>query len=441
MACLPAPDLTELAETAVAFANTDGGAVVIGLDGDGAYCGPVAQDAVEHALDALAEHCIPGIETGLASIDTSGGPALVVRVARSPQVHAVQDGRVYVRTCHENRLLDGAEIRHLVSARELGDFEAEVVPGATPADLDPELLADYLLRRAQRLGGRVRGNAPDLLIRAGAITPDYGVTVAGILLFGREPSRWLPDGGAVFRRYLGAASGEYGGRPAVERHFDGPLVALVEALSDAIREQMRQPAGDAPAEDLPSGAVREALINAVSHRDYRLRGDRIVVSLFTDRLEVTSPGGLPGFLTTRSMDDGHYCRNPRLTWGLYQWGYAEASGSGVGRMNALCDAHTLPRPRFEAGEYAVTVRLMKAPAAHGNGQGTPGANGDAHDLNPRQQRALDFAAQNGSITLRELQTIYRDFRPAVLHQDLTRLVDCGRLRKVGSRLSPYYILT
>ncbi|WP_162909458.1 ATP-binding protein [Aggregatilinea lenta] len=437
MACLPKPDPIQLAETAVAFANTDGGAIVIGLDGDGAYSGPVADDTLDRALGELPDRCLPLIELRRDTVETPDGPALVVRIARSPRVHAMQDGRVFGRTCTGNRLLDGTEIRRLVTARALGDFEAEIVPGATPADLDPELLADYLLRRAQRLGGPVRGNEPDLLIRSGVITSEFGVTVAGMLLFGREPSRWLPDGGAVFKRSLGATSA---GGPAVERHFDGPLVALVEALWDAIRQQMREPADGTPAEDYPAGAVREALINAVCHRDYRLRGDRIEVHLYADRLEITSPGGLPGFLGLNHLTDGRFCRNPRLVWGLYHWGYVEASGSGVTRMNALCDEHALPRPRFNAGEYAVTVRLVKARVTSNEPPGAPGGNGSARDLNPRQQRALEVVAQNGSITLREFQTIFRDFRPAVLHQDLTRLVDCGRLRKVGSRLSPYYIL-
>ena len=440
VACLPTPDLTQLAETAVALANTDGGAIVIGLDGDGAYCGPVAEDALDRALNDLSHHCAPSIETRRASLDTPDGPVIVLRVSRSPRVHAVRDGRVFARTCTGNRVLDGAEIRRLVSARALGDFEAEVVPGATPADLDPELLADFLLHRAQRLGGPVRGNEPDLLIRSGVITPDYGVTVAGILLFGCEPSRWLPDGGAVLRHTIGPASGDRGVRPAVERRFDGPLVALVEALWDAIRQQMRQPADGSSAEEYPAGAVREALINAVCHRDYRLHGDRIEVHLYADRLEITSPGGLPGFLGLSGLTDGRFCRNPRVAWSLYHWGYVEASGSGVARMNALCDEHALPRPRFEAGDYAVTVRMAKARVAQNEPPGASGANGATRDLNPRQQRALALVEQNGSITLREFQTIYRDFRPAVLHQDLTWLVDCGRLRKVGSRLSPYYIM-
>lgn len=441
VACLPEPDLTQLAETAVALANTDGGAIVIGLDGDGAYCGPVAQDALDRALHDLPHHCAPPIETRRASLDTPDGPVSVLRVSRSPRVHAVRDGRVFARTCTGNRMLDGAEIRRLVSARALGDFEAEIVPGATPADLDPELLADFLLHRAQRIGGPVRGTEPDLLIRAGVIASDFGVTVAGMLLFGREPSRWLPDGGAVLKRYIGpAASADHGVRPAVERRFDGPLVALVEALWDAIRQQMREPADGTPAEEYPSGVVREALVNAVCHRDYRLRGDCIEVRLYADRLEITSPGGLPGFLSLSHLAAGRFSRNPRLVWSFYHWRYAEASGSGMARMNALCDEHALPRPRFEASEYTVTVRLASARAARPDVPAAPGANGAARELNPRQQRALALVEQNGSITLREFQTLYRDFRPAVLHQDLTRLVECGRLRKVGSRLSPYYIL-
>ncbi len=76
----------------------------------------------------------------------------------------------------------------------------------------------------------------------------------------------------------------------------------------------------------PPTAIREALVNAVAHRDYRLRGRGIEVRLFSDRLEISSPGGLPGFITLDNIVDEHFSRNPRIVSGLFQWGYIEELG-------------------------------------------------------------------------------------------------------------------
>jgi ATP-dependent DNA helicase RecG len=84
--------------------------------------------------------------------------------------------------------------------------------------------------------------------------------------------------------------------------------------------------------EYPPFAVRESLVNAVCHRDYRLRGRRIEIRMFADRMEVISPGGLPGFITVDNLVEEHFSRNPRLVSGLFQWGYIEELGLGIDRM-------------------------------------------------------------------------------------------------------------
>jgi ATP-dependent DNA helicase RecG len=111
----------------------------------------------------------------------------------------------------------------------------------------------------------------DLLLAMGAITPRAEVTVAGMLLLGRDPQRWLPHSGARFVRLLD------GGHVAFERTLHGPLVRIVDDLLELINEQMSTPADGSDEPDYPAEVVREALVNAVSHRDYRLRGDGVTV--------------------------------------------------------------------------------------------------------------------------------------------------------------------
>jgi ATP-dependent DNA helicase RecG len=438
LAFLPYPDPDALAATAVALANTDGGTVVIGLDDAGAYTGPPDSAEVERALRRAEYGCTPAIAFSRPEpLDTASGPAIAVRVPRSTQVHALPDGQVLVRSAFGNRVLGGDEIRALLTQRANGDFDAEVVPGARISDLDPELLADFVVARARRLGRHSSGIP---LMEIGAVTPDYRVTVAGILLFGRDPQRWLPHSEVRFARFVGQrAPGKNGTFPALEQALGGAAVRLIEGLWGLIHEQMRShtPA-DAPHEaDYPTDAVREVLVNAICHRDYRLRGDSIVVRMFANRLEVASPGGLPGFMTTAEHLVTHrYCRNPLLSQSLWQWGYGEGSGQGLRHLFDRMSEVTHRPVEIDVQPYRVTVRLYNACENCED----PADSAIAGSLNERQRVALAYARDHGSLTIHEFRTLCGDVSPDVLQRDLADLVKRGHLRRIGSRANAYYIL-
>ena len=437
LAFLPTPDPETLAASAVALANTDGGVIVIGVDHDGTYTGPVQGANVTRARRVAAKQCNPPISLDhYELLPTPNDPAIAIRIARSARVHALPDGRVVVRAGSDNRILDGDEIRPLISARSNGDFEAEAIPGARPSDLDPQKVSDFLVRYTT-----VQNTAPlcetdELLLHMGAITPEAGVTVAGMLLFGLEPQRWLPQSAARFIRYLDRA----GSQIAVERALGGPAVRLIDELWSAIHDQMRTPTmqNDAASKplDYPREAVREALVNAISHRDYRLRDKHITVSMYPDRLEITSPGGLAGFMSMKHLIGGRYSRNPRLNGGLNLWGYTTAPGNGIFSMIMAMDQHGHRPPEIVDGPYHVTVRFYKA------GDPDPDLYADTSPapLNERQHTALAYIREHGSITLREFRTICAAETPDQLQRDLTALVELGQLRKIGARARAYYIL-
>jgi ATP-dependent DNA helicase RecG len=205
-----------------------------------------------------------------------------------------------------------------------------------------------------------------------------------------------------------------------------------------IREQMRtyRFSGDPSLAAYPADAVHEVLVNAVCHRDYRVR-EPVAVRLDDDHLTITSPGGLPGCMTLAHLGDGRCSRNPRIAWSLHRLGYVPEPGRGIRRLRAIMSQHSRP-PQFTAEPYSVTVRLAAAQIAPDNtGTGQPTAT--APTLNPRQQAALAHVETHGSITLREFGTLCNGTHTADLRRDLSDLVACGRLRKVGARGRAYYI--
>jgi MoaA/NifB/PqqE/SkfB family radical SAM enzyme len=185
--------------------------------------------------------------------------------------------------------------------------------------------------------------------------------------------------------------------------------------------------------EYPQFAVREAIVNAICHRDYRLRGRRIEIRMYSDRLEILSPGGLPGFITVENIVDEHFSRNPRLVNGLFQWGYIEELGLGIDRMFEVMEqAGHLP-PSFDARPYSFAVTLYNSRER----QTVPDW---VRNTNFRQSRALQYIKDHGSITNREYRSLCQGVSAETLRLDLADMVERGILLKVGSKKGTYYIL-
>jgi ATP-dependent DNA helicase RecG len=362
LALMPEPDPTALAETLVAFANSDGGTIVLGFTEAGQSIGRIMPEDVENALRAAAARTVPPVRASIESADTAGSAAPVIRVPRSADLHALTDGRVLVRVGGDNRALGGEEIRHLANSKSVGDFEAETVAGASVEDLDPQIIDEYIEKREARTRRKIASTREQLLKEVGALDARSRPTVTGVLLFGRNPQAFLPHSGVVFVKFPGVEARSEEGRVGYGRREEigGPLARIVENTWRIVYEEMRVGAVVKGLErqevmEYPETAVREALVNAVAHRDYRLKGRRIEIRKFADRMEITSPGGLAGYITLDNIIEEHFSRNPRIVQGLYQWGYIEELGLGVDRMFEELTAHGHPPPKLVATAYSFGV--------------------------------------------------------------------------------------
>ncbi|MBL7200670.1 MAG: putative DNA binding domain-containing protein [Anaerolineae bacterium] len=435
-----AADEDRLAETLVAFANSDGGTVLMGIDKDKAINTDLMLEDVEDVLRLALIQCRPGVRTEWQRIEIGGNPIVAIRVPRSSELHSLMDGRVVIRSGAKNRPLGGDEIRHLAATKSSGDFETEGVNGATLDDLNPEIIADYRAKRAERQRRPISSDDMSMLLRAGAVTEDGTPTVCGLLLFGHEPQAFLPQSGLIVVRFAGTELRGPGGLPGYSRREEitGPLSPLIEAAWQVVWEEMRVAAvvkGLVREEkgEYPSFAVREALVNAVSHRDYRLSGRRIEIRMFDDRMEVISPGGLPGYITVDNIVEEHFSRNPRLVNGLFQWGFIEELGLGIDRMIADMVEAGQPLPEFRDTPYSFTVILRNTRIR----RATPPWESS---MNERQIKALSYIQEHGRITNREYRNLCPDVSAETLRLDFVDLTDRGLLLKIGAKKGTYYIL-
>ena len=310
------PRRDDLADELAAFANTDGGVVLCGVTDSGDVQGMSREqmDELEQLLVAICTDIIkPPIRPAILRKEIEEGmPFLLVEV---PQGHTQHDspGGSYHRVGSSKRRMTSDERLRLAQQRGQARFlwfDKQPVPGTGFGSLDESLWKSLL----STVGA---ADPESALERMGLLTSDENgatrATVAGVLLCSRSPEEWLPNASIVATCYRGndRTSGQIDAQT-----ITGPLNRqITEAVAFAVRN-MRVGAYKNPARtNLPQyseAALFEAIVNAVVHRDYSIRGSRIRLSMFTDHVEINSPGGLPNNLTIDSMDVRQSTRNEAL---------------------------------------------------------------------------------------------------------------------------------
>ena len=309
----------KLVDYCVALANEGGGKIILGVTdrrprkivGTSAFDEPGRTEAALH--DRLS-HRIP-----LEELQTDEGRVLVVHVpARLPGTAWHHNGRYLKRAGDELTPMDASELRGIFA--ETGpDFSAEACPGATLGDLDSEAVADFRVRGAKKTqdGRRLTWSVEEALANAELLV-DGKITYAALILFGTRAAlgRHLAQAEIVFEYRSTEASG-----PAADREeFRAGFFRYHDALWSKVNlRNDRQSYQDGLFRvELPTFdevAVREALLNAVAHRDYR-HGGSVFVRQFPRRLEVVSPGGFPPGITPENVLDQQNPRNRRLSEAL-----------------------------------------------------------------------------------------------------------------------------
>jgi ATP-dependent DNA helicase RecG len=442
---LEAVALNRLAETLAAFANGDGGWVLLGIDpATNAVRGLRASDAAIDKTLSAGLRCEPPLilpRPDIAMLD--GKEILLIEVpAGLPHAFGLR-GKYLARSGRKNIALGPRQLRQLLRERGEAKFEQRPAPGASLDDLDPGAIQKYA---AMFLGDPLPAKKEPLyefLNRRGCLVREdnaWRPTTSGYLLFGREPQRAFPSAEILLARYAGKQMADEFLREVVR----GALPEQIRRVESWITANMRKGARidalqRAERAEYPAPAVREAIVNAVAHRDYAIRGDEIRVMMYSDRIEVYSPGRLPGHVTIDNLVEERFSRNEVIAQVLADLGFIERLGYGIDRMIRLMREWGLPAPKFAetANGFLVTLR--------GPGDKLVGDQTDAHkwrnlDLNERQRAALDFLVKNQRITNRDYRDLFSDVSEETIRRDLADLVEEGILLKMGDKKGTYYIL-
>jgi len=430
----------KIAEAMAALANAHGGLVILGATGARKITGVSDAEVARELMASAALIPSPPLILPLPEVVEVDGKTLCVSQipAGLPHVYSVR-GQYLVRSGRETRPLMPHELRTLLLNRSEASFEAQTPRGATLEALDPDRIEAY--RTLLKLPPGEDTN--DLLLSRGCVAEtDKGLrpTIAGLLLFGKNPQRWLRSAEITAVRYAGPTMSD----DFIREDIRGTLPEQIRKAEAFVTANMRRGMRIRGLEreevpEYPLSVVREAIVNAVAHRDYSIRGDNIRVIMFSDRMEVYSPGRLPGHVTLDNIVEERYSRNEAIVQVLSEMGFIERLGYGIDRMIRVCEEEGLPPPDFTetSAGFKVTIHSQAASLV---GAGPP-VNLYSHlQLNPRQEKALAFLQKNRRITNREYQALCPDASPETLRRDLADMVDKGLILKIGQKRATFYIL-
>ena len=381
--------VARMLENICAFANTDGGILAVGIGEPGDLrSGEKPQQrlwGVEEnveALDELQRKCrthfnppIPAIQfLRLACTLRDGKPGhiVIVRVHKSERVHSVVDGGTWWRGDASNRQLSASEISDLVYQRGERSAESETV------SISLDLLENETWRSFVTQRGLKSGTFADHLYRIGLAEKCGGTLLprrAAVLLFCDEPGSVLAAHGTRADIRLLVYDGtipQSGATPNLRKQaktIRGPLIQQIDTAVKVVLDELAQGltlsgSGFKARHVYPERVVKEAIVNAVIHRDYRLNRD-IFIRVFDDRIEVESPGTFPGNITPANIEKGgSKSRNPLIAQNLREFPLPPNidAGEGVRTMFAEMAAARLYPPQYrqntEAAIESVTVTLL-----------------------------------------------------------------------------------
>jgi ATP-dependent DNA helicase recG len=440
-------DAKGLSNHIVAFANADGGTLVIGVEDNGEITGIDAYtNNINDILRVPFDYCNPSVRVTTETVeckdkDGNLNHLLIMTIPQSSELHANQQDEVYYRMGDKSKKLNFDERLQLMYAKGSRYYEDEPVFRSTLDDIDMDFVAEY----CKKIGYT---KSPEEYIRQ---NKDYIVkhdgreemSGAALLLFGADPQRFFPRARVRFIRYDGTEA-KVGTQMNVikDEVFSGRILDMVQQALDFVRSQIKERTrlgGDGrfvTTPEYPEFAWKESIVNAVAHRDYSIKGTDIQIKMFDDRITVESPGILPGIVRLSNLRTVHFSRNPKIAEFLHQYDYVKEFGEGVDRMFKEMENAGLPAPEYSDNVFMLNVTIRNGAINEKSGVINGAING-AINLSSTERAVLEAIIDTPNITKEKLQ-IVTSLGKGTIDRAIKTLKEKEIIKRVGSNKNGYW---
>lgn len=370
-------------DTLSAFANSNGGLIIVGLSEENGFA-PVDSFNASASRDALvsrSQELTPTLLPHIEMVPFEGITLVVAEISPLPAnqkpCYVTAKGRYggsYQRLGDADVVLQKYEVERLLEERSQPLWDEEPILDASVDDFDSQILADFLeIQKRRRPKTFLEGEK--VALERLRLTREGHPTLAALLTLGSYPQEFFPRLNLTFTVFPGTSKGDItrGIRMLDSRPVEGPIPEIVETTVDLVQANMRQATSFQGAQrsdipDYPLIAVREAVVNALLHRDYspQARGTQVQVNMFADRLEVLNPGGLYGAVTVQNIGKAGIssARNQRLVTFLEDarlptgGAVAEGRGTGIAVIRTALEQNYMPQPEIDntLSSFRITFR-------------------------------------------------------------------------------------
>ncbi|MCI6378943.1 MAG: ATP-binding protein [Faecalicoccus sp.] len=344
---------SDIARHIVAFANANGGVLAIGIEDNGEITGFNNKDSksINDFLNVPFSSCKGRLkvehEIRKVTIDSKQDSILLLFIEPSEDaVIKTSDDKVYLRVGDKSKLLNHEQVTQLEYDKGERIFEDIIVEDSSIDDVDLQLLQQY----KEKLGTSL--SYEEILDARGLLKKGH-LTNAGILLFAKHPTKFLPNARLRLLKFDGTRF-ETGQRLNIikEINYEDAIPKIIQQVKNAITLQLREfqyldeNGVFKVIPEYPEFAWFEGIVNSLTHRNYSIMGDHIRVSLYDNRLEILSPGKLPNIVTLDNMLNTRYSRNPRIARVLGEFGWVKELNEGVKRIYDEMQMYFLKSPTY-----------------------------------------------------------------------------------------------
>ena len=372
-------DPKALAVPIVAFANADGGQIAIGISDKTRRIEGIDQcpDKLNELLRVPFDFCNPSVSVScryLSCTDQNGNPnrVLLMDVPASMFLHTNQADEAFMRVGDKSRKLTFDERVQLMYDKGERFYEDTAVYGATINDIDMNAVAEYadLVGYGKTPLEYLRENNNFLTTNKNG---EEDVSVACVLLFGKNPQKFFPRARTRFIRYEGVDE-KVGTEMNVIKDvtFEGTILSQIRKTIEFIESQVREHTylGQAglfvTRRDYPKFVVQEMTVNSCCHRAYNIKGTEIQIKMFDNRLVFESPGRLPGQVKPANIRTTHFSRNPKIAAFLKAYHFVKEFGEGVDRVCRELLANGAAEPKYHTDDFILKVSVPKVIELGGN---------------------------------------------------------------------------
>ena len=428
----------EVIETAAAFANTNGGVILIGVSDQREIRGiTVGKETLRDVSNRISQATEPRVVLEIESVDMEGKSVLLIRIAECRIKPISVKGVCYRRVGNSNRVMSPQEIvqMHLNTVGQ--SWDQLLVTSAGIDDIADKKVEWYLTRREtiRNVAKPQDMSLTALLRNIDGLSDEETPTHAGILFFGKYPQRFFQNAQLRVVRFKGTSVTH----PVIDRlDCSGALWEMVDAAEEFIRKNIRllslRTSKSFQRDDkfeYPLAALREAIINALIHRNYQKHSD-VRVFIFDNRVEIINPGTFPEGVSPDAPV--HEPVNPILSQFMYDVGFIERYGSGIKMMHRLCREWGNKEPRYELHPLETKI-IFDSPIQEST---FIEIDDISEQLNERQRNALFHVEKNGQIATKEYVEINHVSR-RVAYEELRDMTDKGLLSMIGKGRGTKYV--